>query len=359
MKRDLNRPLPFVLPRLRTSSVSEFLSFRKETTSILGVYEAGYAPLVFEPTTLKNRTPEGTLAHEETHQHLTINTTFGLFYQTLEKFAKSQSIGTYCKAYRRSLEEQWSVQELDATYAEMFFVGTMYPDDLEKTIAELPTEILDQPPYRQVFDSMAQYLPIDKTIGHPRLFAQRQFVHAVSCLSLSCDCLTRFMNRATFDLDSFERYLTQESPHIRFERIMSRLIIEGKEKQLVEAIESETGPSISRGHLPTEDPFRWLLPQVSELSGVGGVFERGELLRAAKEFAKGWDQDIEEKPEEPLSTIAVHPEVWINSALQLRQKLSLTADRLLAELQIAREARLGVVLKLSVGIGGDDIWSKV
>ena len=165
MKRDLNRPLPFVLPRLRTSSVSEFVSFRKETTSILGVYEVGYAPLVFEPTSLKNRTPEGTLAHEETHQHLTINTSFGIFYQTLEKFAKSQSTGTYCKAYRRSLEEQWSVQELDATYTEMFFVATMCPDELDKTIAALPTEILDQPPYRQVFDSMAQYLPIDKTLG--------------------------------------------------------------------------------------------------------------------------------------------------------------------------------------------------
>ena len=167
------------------------------------------------------------------------------------------------------------------------------------------------------------------------------------------------MNRATFDLDSFERYLTQESPHIRFERIMSRLIIEGNEKKLVEAIESETGPSISRGHLPTEDPFRWLLPQVSALSGVGGAWERGEILRAAREFAKGWDHDIEERPEEPLSTIMVHPEVWINSALQLRKRLSLTADRLLAELQIAREARLGVVLKLSVGIGGDDTWFKL
>lgn len=300
MKRDLNRSLPFVLPRLRTSSASELVSFRKEATSILGAYEVGYAPLVFEPTSLKNRTPEGTLVHEETHQHLTINTTFGIFYQILEKFAKSQSLGVYCKAYRRSLEEQWSVQELDATYAEMFFVATMYPDELDRTIAALPTEILDQPPYRQVFDSMAQYLPIVKTIGHPRLFAQHQLVHAVSCLSLSCDCLTRFMNRATFDLDSFERYLTQESPHIRFERIMSRLIIEGNEKQLVEAIESETGPSISRGHLPREDPFRWLLPQVSALSGVGGAWERGQILRAASEFAKDWDLDIEENPEEPL-----------------------------------------------------------
>ena len=124
----------FVLPRYRYErNTSGLFSFRKESANVLGIYVPGDYPVVFDPINLRNNTPYATVIHEQAHQHLMINTSYGLFHQCLEYFAKGSE--TVRDACRLSLEEQWSVQELDATYSEMVAVAVRYPRLLEESIA--------------------------------------------------------------------------------------------------------------------------------------------------------------------------------------------------------------------------------
>jgi hypothetical protein len=208
----------FVLPRFHSErNANGLFSFRKESLKVLGFFKAGEYPVVFDPINLKNETPIATMLHEQCHQHLMINTSFGYFHQCLEYFSKQSE--TVRRACRMSFEEQWSVQEFDATYLELLAVAVHYPRLLEKSITLLPSEILNEPPYREVYDSVARYLPIDLSRGMDMLTAQQVLMHAVSIWSMSNDCLVRFIDPQSLTTESFQLYLEKESPRSRFARL--------------------------------------------------------------------------------------------------------------------------------------------
>ena len=216
------QPVQFVLPRFRSGSeYSGVFSFRKQGLSILGVFQPGHYPIIFDPVHLENDAPLATLKHERVHQNLTINTSAGLFHQCLEAFSDHSS--TIREAYCISAEEQWSVQELGATYAEMAVVAETYPKSLQNSIARLPHD----PPYREVYDSIACHLPIHLPYGKI-IWAYDVLVTCITAWSMSSDCLIEFRDPRKLTIAAFESYLTWQSPHCRYERLLSRLLSTGE-----------------------------------------------------------------------------------------------------------------------------------
>ena len=121
----------------------------------LGEFGPGDVPVVYDPIYTGNRTPRATLVHEGTHQSLVVNSAYGLFFQVLSKLA---SRGEHVQEYHLCLSDQWSIQELTATYREMCYVADSQPDQLDEAIRALPTAVLGQPPYRELFDCLSRAL---------------------------------------------------------------------------------------------------------------------------------------------------------------------------------------------------------
>ena len=170
----MRRPAPFKLPQVSWSTYgAKLLSFRQDALGILGSYLPGEGAVVVDPFWTGARSPAAIAAHEMQHQFLMINTTFGLYTQILIFLAKD---GFALEALRLCLEKQWCVQELAATYAEMSFIGEQSPELLEDEVRKLPSAMLDQPPYREVFDSMNGLLPIHPTTPRNILVVQKALV---------------------------------------------------------------------------------------------------------------------------------------------------------------------------------------
>ena len=112
-------------PRLAADSPG----FYREAGTRLGFYEAGGAPQIIDPIWNAVRLPEVVVRHEDMHQQLTINTHHGVLTQLLTQLAKAeqgQEALTIC------LDEQWSVQEIAATFAELIFGAGPEPEGLRR-----------------------------------------------------------------------------------------------------------------------------------------------------------------------------------------------------------------------------------
>ena len=126
----------------------------------LGFYEPGKTATLNDPAFTGARFPKAVLAHELMHQSLMINTSFGLFTQIInalrERGFASDDVLRTCH------EVQWTVQEAVATYAEMAVVARVAPAKLAEEINALPSSRDMQPPYREAFETIAAWLPLDR-----------------------------------------------------------------------------------------------------------------------------------------------------------------------------------------------------
>jgi len=122
------------LPRLRKSFDPKSRGFAREGLFQQGVYEFGGEPTVYDPVWTGQRVPEAVLRHEEIHQNLIQQTFHGVLTLILTEYAKVANARVSLDACYR---EQWVVQELGATYAELAFVQRAAPEAFAASINAL------------------------------------------------------------------------------------------------------------------------------------------------------------------------------------------------------------------------------
>jgi hypothetical protein len=213
----------------------ELYSFRQESLTVMGLYRPMSTPILIDPVSTKNRTPKATIIHEQRHQLLMDYTDFGIFHTVLELAAKQER--RFLDALALSMRAQWSVQELDATYGQIDAVKRFYPDYLPQALASLPSAAQGDPPYKEAYDSVARYLPLSASETETGALAKDALVHTIATWSMSTDCLTRFLNPANFTVLAFRHFLSTQSPHVRFERLMAQLLEQGLLPGLVDVVE--------------------------------------------------------------------------------------------------------------------------
>jgi hypothetical protein len=209
----------FMLPRLAPSTRVDDTSFYREAASRLGFYEPGERPSIVDPTWTANRAAQATVAHEQVHQQLTINTHHGLLTQFLIVLARD---GLANASRRACLDEQWSVQELAATYSELAFVRRTMPAEYAASVRGLPTAMLDQPPYRELYERAEELLPVDVELATAERVTRDLLVLALTGCAMQTGCLRVFV-ALPFDDEAFASYLHRESPHRRFEEVVTTI----------------------------------------------------------------------------------------------------------------------------------------
>jgi hypothetical protein len=278
-----------------------FLSFSPSATEVLGVYDPGARPVLFDfAWDSADRVPNATRIHEETHQFLSINSTFGLFTQLIGKLAEH---GHGREAYRLALQCQWEVQELTAVYAEMTFVARNHPDRLDEQIRHLPSSRLGQPPYREVFDAVRRWVPVDISIGEERLTAQDTFVGFMALAAMNGDALLKLAGRGLHE-SSLVACMT-ETPRDRFGTLMELLLPTGKWRQIVDSHASlSRAKGVEVAARQTWSLVRQAFP--------GAVFDDADVLSQANLATDRWHDDWSrlgvqfgppKRYEEPLAAI--------------------------------------------------------
>jgi hypothetical protein len=258
-------PKVFKLPRVRWADHGvQLLSFRRDELHILGEYLPGEGAAVVNPLVTGVKSPEAIARHELRHQSLEINTTFGIFTQMLFWMARQ---GFARGALRKCLVEQWCVQELAAIYAETSYVAATSPAMLQEQIRDLPSGRLDQPPYREVFEAMNRFLPVDPGEPIARLRAQDVLVALLASAAMNSECLLRMaVGPGT---ESSLLACMADSPSSRLERIMNRLIAaKSLEPLLAETIAQMVREpySYSAGDSPGTVIYERLISLIPEVS---------------------------------------------------------------------------------------------
>jgi len=329
----------FVLPRFRSDrEASGLFSFHKASVTVAGFFVPGREPIIFDPIHTANDTPLATINHEQVHQDMMANTSFGIFHQILHFVSKET--GRLHDECLLSMEEQWSVQELNATYTEMMFVAVLSPQLLQKAVSRLPSAILDEPPYREIFDSVARYLPIDSRIPTPRIIAQQVFVNCAALWAMSNDCLDRFPNPSAFQNGGFRAYLSEESPHRRFERLMSKVLLQDQREALLKRVESDT--SVDR------DPISWLIPEFAAITGTRElVWNPLQIQTVADAWYEEAGLNVTHQPPFPLVSLLAEPQQYAAESAQFEAKATLTTESLRATLADLKSSGVGVFFGLS------------
>lgn len=203
------------LPRLNKSFDPMSRGFAREGVFQQGVYQPGGQPTLYDPSWTRQRVPEAVLRHEEVHQNLTQQTFHGVLTLILTEYGKVANARATLEACYR---EQWVVQELGATYAELAFVQRVAPEAFSASVNALPSAEKGGEPYREAFDFANWLLPLDDAAWRERS-DPRTFVIAALCnCSMATACL-RQLASSDFDDARFASWITSNSPHARLEQI--------------------------------------------------------------------------------------------------------------------------------------------
>lgn len=264
----------FVLPRLHRRLVSARPGFYREAGTRLGFYEAGGAPQIIDPLWNAVRLPEAVVRHEDMHQQLMINTHHGVLTQLLTQLVKE---GQGQEALEICRDEQWSVQEIAATFAELMFVQRESPKDFEDEVAHLPTAQLRQPPYRELFDTASRLVPPDRVAGVTPL-ARADVITALAAASLQTKCLTA-VEELGVDGPGIATYLREESPDARFERLVEALGSGGID-ELLRIAATDPAAEVSAATAPAQRMAR-LLETISRRAGSVAIEPRDTLSALA------------------------------------------------------------------------------
>jgi len=249
----LPRPRSFSLPRLPAPFIPATAdSFAREESVTQGRFVPGGSPTAYFPPAGGEQVG-AVLAHEWIHQNLFHNSRFGMFTILLSD-AERQRPGCATQLRIMCHGEQWSVQEGDATHGELQWVAAYQPDRFAEVRRSLPSLILDQPPYREVYDAIAAVFPIDPALPPATLFGHWHLVHALACCSLDSNCLVYAAELDQWDQNTVIEYVLDHSPHNRFVSLVNELLRSGAMDQLLGtsiAVSNPQGPQ-HPGHPPAE-----------------------------------------------------------------------------------------------------------
>jgi hypothetical protein len=293
---------------------SESAAIEKRTEiRTLGEYEPGHPPVIFNPLSTGDEVPEATLWHEATHGELTRATAFGLFFETLYMLGDADSFRDLI-----SLAGEWRTQESCATYAGLTMIAYRKPEHVDEAIANLPSERTGQSPYREAFDAVSSVVPIEKNATASRLQALGFFVTGIGRLSMDNDCLMRFSNPATTNLESLRGYLDTQSPDLRFSSILNTLKGRPEIGQIIDAVEREVAANGLNPVRTAMGAIAGLIPEIHLVSFA-------QLKEQHAQFRKAWQPVVDRyAPQES------DPETWDQTpkipAVSATGKLTMTLD---------------------------------
>jgi hypothetical protein len=333
---------PEYRPRFRMHSPDSF--GRSDDLQILGYYAPGKRPTIIDPTS-NGSIAEAIMVHEQVHQTLTINTTYGYLTQLLNALARR---GHHVDELRLFEAEQWDLHEAAATYSELGLVAGKYPDQFERAIHELPSESVGDPAYRECFDFLNRLLPIDITSPLSLLSAQCDLVVAMAIVALCTDCLKRFSRPELLSPQSVASYLREQSPNYRFLRIAESVVAAPLCQQLLRTRTLEVQQE--------RMAFGWIALEIAKL--VPNMEIVTDLHLEIDNFRKTWDPylsslDIHhekvDSADEPLPEIVDDPARFRRIQAGFASKAwSLDALILRAKLLEARNNSFGIMLAFSM-----------
>lgn len=227
-----------MLPEIDLNALGarDVFSFNRAGLELLGMYTPGKSADLIDPLWTHALVPRAVMAHEETHQQLGENTSYGIFTQFAQHLVAR---GFTDSIYRTCHADQWKVQELAAVYAELCVVASEEPQQLARVLDDLPSSGRGQPPYRELYESIAPWLPITVDQDRSRIGIQGMLVKAVSALSMHTDCLVRVTTCEFTDEGLLA--CVQDRPNLRFNRLMGALIGSGTLNDLLDRVKAEVG----------------------------------------------------------------------------------------------------------------------
>ncbi len=212
--RQRTRAAP-TLPVLGSWFAANSRGFAREGLFEQGVYAPGGQPTLYDPVWTSQRVPDAVLRHEEVHQNLMQQTFHGVLTLILSEYGK---VANASAAWTACLDEQWLVQELGATYAELAFVQRVDLEDFSALVNALPAAAKREAPYREAFDFANWLLPLDDDARHERFDPRTLVIGALCSCSMGTACL-RDMARSPFDDARFASWIRSNSPRARLEQI--------------------------------------------------------------------------------------------------------------------------------------------
>jgi hypothetical protein len=261
-------------PKIRPGALEQL---NLELKTALGFYSPKEGSVLVHPVQTADRWPRATMVHESIHQYLAQNTAFGAFYSFL-----AVSPPEWTEALDLALAAQWTVQEATATYVGLSVIARSAPDELPDAIALLPTQQLDQPPYREAFDSVSSLLPLE---GSDREILRRaNLVLAMAEVALNGDILTQFPGPAAIVLEPLRDYLRSSGPDVHFSALVEQI---RREPELIESLLRGLGESaVDSGNEDTI--FRVALGQIASESLALPVVDNEERMAQSESLLEAW-----------------------------------------------------------------------
>jgi hypothetical protein len=311
-------------------------SVESRALAVGGHYVPGGVPTVVDPLWTRARSPQAVQAHELEHQSLSINTTFGGFMLGLHSLARR---GLVRDAHRVCYDAQWKLHELAATYAEMVMVATEAPGQLDAAIRDLPSNFLNEPPYRELFEHTSRWLPVHSTDPPQTNDGKRLVLSMLAHIAMCSDCVRRALERPAGDAELVA--CITESPNDRFDRLLAELVRKNALPDLVRDAERLFHAEETRATAGA-----LLLERIAyEISDVS--FESvPEFLQQTDQLGDAWGIDFVHQDQPPLAKVEYSRErarAEGNSlrALSVERLQPLAQDRL----ELRADGRLELTLK--------------
>ncbi len=309
---------------------------QSELLQTLGVYQPGQAPVVYSPVQTRNRWSRATLAHEETHQTLTIHTTYGTLFQML---AGAEEKGTLTDLLPLCLDAQWGTQEGTASYVQMAWIAIDDPAGFDEALSLLPTALLGKNPYREAFDRIERLLPLapagDTQEDLLRISDQADFALALGLYAMSPDVLEVFSLPSTLEPKRFAEYLTREGPDVRLTRLIEKLEQDPRTERLLEDFRSLCAAARA-GKPADENPVQWLVRSFT-------LFDVGHATA---------DPVARRSDDARIAEVKYLPD-WADRFPEAFAEEALTAEILRAQLAAAQQGRFGLSCSIAMRIEED------
>ena len=333
-----------------------------ELLQTLGFYTPAQTPVVYSPIQTRNKWSRATLAHEESHQELVTNTTYGTLYRALVRRSGNQA---WDDLLALCLENQWGVQEGVATYAQISYIALEDPVHLDEAISLLPIGELGQPPYREWFDRVNQLLPIkpgsDREEEIQALLYQTILVSNLGSWALNSDVLEIFPTPSSISLEKFRAYLEHNSPDSRFSKIIASL----DEKRAIRELFPEfqrramrafsTEKTTAGSDLDGEGVFDWFYRTLSTLDGSGKYMTNASRVKQIEGFMRAWfpNTKLQVIPESESVSDYLTPSVkyvpdWNKKFPHAFADTTLTEDIFRSQLNAARQHKSGLTCSIAM-----------
>lgn len=332
----------------------------QELLTILGQYQPGQMPVIYNPIQTGNLYSLSTLVHEKTHQTLTINTTYGLFYQALVKAAGR---GQRLEELSCCLEHQWGVQEATATYVQLVQVAIDQPSDFNRAVSLLPSTTVGQPPYREWYELLSGLLPIEpfsgqKPVARRLLEARAHLAMAIAVYALNTDILTVFREPDSLTPNALRQYLETHSPDQRFADMIQRIEQEQvlpsllSQAQRVELYNNDSHHRAEENSTVSEaiSRFSSIVSSITNLDSNGQFIDNNALSKQQRAFSEQWSVRyvvITGPDQEPIPAV-FYIQDWIRRFPNAFPESTLTLTSFREQLELAKQANCGLACAITM-----------